>query len=150
MVTYFDIDRNGYISFNEFLMLVLTTENHKLREDACQRVTYKPKPSEFLHPKVEHALSNFLEREIELHIKLEASKKQLHFCPNWNIKAVFNLLDNKRRGVFTAFELKEFFNLLGYEASSDELFAIIRRIEGRKKDHVCFEDLIMALDPAKV
>ena len=53
MVQYYDIDKNGYITFNEFLMMVLTTENFELREDACQRATYKPQKGQFLHPSVE-------------------------------------------------------------------------------------------------
>lgn len=39
---------------------------------------------------------------------------------------------------------------MGYEASVDELTAIVRRIEGQEKDVIFFEDLIMALDPIKV
>ena len=82
-------------------------------------------------------------------MKLESSKKELHFTPNWNIRAVFNLLDNQRRGYITALNLKEFFNLLNYEPSEDELYAIVRRIERQSKDMIYFEDLIMALDPVK-
>lgn len=39
---------------------------------------------------------------------------------------------------------------MGYEPSPDELYAIVRRIEGRSKDIIYFEDLVMALDPVKV
>ena len=74
--------------------MVLPVDNDILREDACQRKTYKVEPGQRIHPSVEHALADFFERELNFHVKMEMLKYNLHNSVNWNIKSAFNMIDN--------------------------------------------------------
>jgi len=49
---------------------------------------------------------------------------------DWNFKAAFNILDYRRAGEVDHFDLREFLTKNGFDASDDELIAVMRRIEG--------------------
>ena len=38
---FYDLDGSGNLSYNEFLKFILPCDDAQLREDACQRKTYK-------------------------------------------------------------------------------------------------------------
>ena len=94
MTQCYDRDNTGYLSYPDFLKMVLPVDNDILREDACQRKTYKVEPGQRIHPSVEHALADFFERELNFHVKMEMLKYNLHNSVNWNIKSAFNMIDN--------------------------------------------------------
>ena len=80
------------------LKFILPCDHYDLRADVCQRKTYEVdiKRGKKLYPDVEKALCDFIEHEINYHIKLEMLKKTLHLCPDWSNRAAFNLLDSER------------------------------------------------------
>ena len=79
---------------------------------------------------MEKGLADFFERELNVHIKVEMLKNHLHKCPDWNNRAAFNLLDSQLTGSISHFNLYGFLKLNGFDASDEELIAIMRRIEG--------------------
>jgi hypothetical protein len=56
------------------MALILPCDNSILREDVCQRKTFKINPGERLHISVEKSMADFFEREINLHLKIEMMK----------------------------------------------------------------------------
>ena len=98
MMQFYDLDGGGSLSYNEFLKFILPCDNVQLREDACQRKTYEVdiKNGKRLYPTVEKCLAEYFEREINCHIKIEMLKRSLQFCPDWNAKAAFNIIDSQR------------------------------------------------------
>ena len=133
MVRFYDLNANGNLSYSEFMKFVLPCNNPALREDVCQRKTFEvdARSGQRLHATVEQSLADFFEREINFHIKNEMLKVQLTRLPDWNVKAAYNLLDSQRQGFVSHFNLYGFLNQNKYDASDDELIAIIRRMEGQ-------------------
>ena len=63
---FYDLDNGGSLSYNEFMKFILPCDEPQLRADVTQRKTYKAsiKNGARLHPNVEKAVVEFLEREI--------------------------------------------------------------------------------------
>jgi len=76
MFQFYDLDSGGSLSYEEFLKFILPCDDPNLRGDVCQRKTYQVdiKHGKRLHPTVEKALSDFFERELNYHIKVEMLK----------------------------------------------------------------------------
>tara|TARA_B110000285_G_C15094162_1_gene600898 strand:+ start:303 stop:599 length:297 start_codon:yes stop_codon:yes gene_type:complete len=98
MMQFYDLDGSGSLSYNEFLKFILPCDDAQLREDACQRKTYKVdiKNGKRLYPAVEKTMTDYFEREMNIHIKMEMLKRAVDMCPDWNTKAAFNLIDSQR------------------------------------------------------
>jgi hypothetical protein len=79
-VKYFDIDRDGGLNYTEYLQMVLPCDDLVLRAEASQRHAganinrYADGERVFTSYSVERALSDFLEKEIHLHLQLESLK----------------------------------------------------------------------------
>lgn len=71
----------------------------------------------------------------------------MHKLPDWNTRAAFNLLDSQRQGFINHFNLYGFLKQNGFDASDEELIAIIRRIEGQGNGTVEFEEFTQGFDP---
>ena len=95
-----------------------------------------------LHPTVEEGLADYFEAEINCHLKLEMLKQTLHRCPGWNTLSAFNMVDSQKTGDITHFNLYGFVNLHGFDATDEELIAIIRRIEGRGNGTVDYDEFV--------
>jgi hypothetical protein len=76
MIQFYDIDNSGSVTYEEFLKFILPCSNPQLREEVCQRKTFKVDAVNGgrLHESVEAALCEFFEREISFHIKNEMLK----------------------------------------------------------------------------
>ena len=57
------------------------------------------------------------------------------------------MVDSQKTGDITHFNLYGFVNLHGFDATDEELIAIIRRIEGRGNGTVDYDEFVQALDP---
>lgn len=149
MMGFYDLDNGGSLSYSEFMKFILPCDNEQLRTDVCQRKTYEVdiKAGKKLYPTVETAMADYFEREINIHIKLEMLKQTLHRAHDWNTKAAFNLIDSQRQGAISHFNLYGFCNQNGFDASDDELIAIIRRIEGSGNGQIDCDEFACAIDP---
>lgn len=80
LMSFYDLDNGGSLSYEEFMKFILPCDNTKLREEACLRKTYKVdlKNGKKLHPSVERAMLEYFERELNCHIKMELLKGALH------------------------------------------------------------------------
>ena len=150
LTQYFDRDHSGYLSFPDFQKMVLPVDDDKIREDACQRRTYKVEKGQKIHHSVAKALADFLEREMNFHVKMEMLKYNLHNSVDWNTKASFNTIDNNREGLLNNENIRTFLSLNYYEASEDELRAIVRRIERKGTGAIDFDEFRKAIEPVIV
>lgn len=149
MLDYYDLDNSGSLEYPEFMKFVLPCNNPALREDVCQRKTFEVDAhnGKRMHETVETSLADFFEREMNFHIKNEMLKNQLVRLPDWNVRAAFNLLDSQKQGFVSHFNLYGFLMQNKFDASDDELIAIIRRIEGAGDGKVAFDELKYAMEP---
>jgi hypothetical protein len=130
-MNFYDLDSNNSLEFNEFMKFILPCDDSDLRADVTQRKTYKVDivNGAKLHPTVEKEMTNFFEREVSTHIKIELLKRALQACPDWNVKAAFNLIDSQRQGYISHPQIYAFLFSNGVDATDEELIAIIRRID---------------------
>ena len=75
-------------------------------------------------------MADYFEREINCHIKIEMLKRVLMDCPDWNSKAAYNLIDSQRSGYISHPQIYAYMKTnCKYDASDEELIAIVRRID---------------------
>jgi hypothetical protein len=73
--------------------MVLPCDNLNLRSECSQREPRGRQASGRLPEHVEHHLSEFLVKEISLHLSIEMIKRNLHQRHDYNIVDVFNAID---------------------------------------------------------
>lgn len=148
-MNFYDLDNGGSLSYNEFMKFILPCDDPQLRADATQRKTYKAdiKNGARLHPNVEAAIVEFLEREIQVHTKIELMKKVLQSCPDWNVKAAFNLIDSQGQGYVSHPQIYAFLFQNGINATDEELIAIIRRIDASGNGQLEFDEFREVCEP---
>ena len=133
MMQFYDLDAGGSLSYNEFMKFILPCDNTDLRAECCQRKTnHGTKASvagKRLHESVEKSLTEFFEREIDAHIKIEMLKRVLSHQPDWSTKAAFKIIDSQEQGYISHPQIYSFMNALGCDATDEELVAIVRRID---------------------
>jgi Ca2+-binding EF-hand superfamily protein len=95
-------------------------------------------------------MADFFEREMNFHVKAEMLKYNLHNAVNWNTKSAFNMIDNQREGLLNTENIRLFLSLNYYEASEDELIAIVRRLEKKGTGVVDFNEFRIAIEPVIV
>lgn len=149
MMQFYDVDGSGQISYEEFMKFCLPIDDKDLRSDCCQRKTYKVdiKHGKKLYPAVEKALSEYMEREINIHLKMEMLKRALGLCPDWNTKAAFNIIDSQRQGYVSHPQIYSFLNANGHDASDAELISIVRRIDGSGNGAIDYEEFCLVCEP---
>jgi hypothetical protein len=94
-VDYFDIDKNGRLSYSEFLQMILPCDDLFLRSTVTQREAcsnFDPRIHTRLHPRIEKALTVLLEREIDLHVSMTQLRRKLHELPQWNPRLAFDYM----------------------------------------------------------
>jgi|TARA_B110000285_G_C14969215_1_gene535678 Ca2+-binding EF-hand superfamily protein len=95
-------------------------------------------------------MADFFEREMNFHVKAEMLKYDLHNAVNWNTKSAFNMIDNQREGLLNQENIRLFLSLNYYEASDDELMAIVRRFERKGTGVIDFQEFRKAIEPVAV
>jgi Ca2+-binding EF-hand superfamily protein len=130
IINYFDIDGDGALSYTEFMQMILPCDNLHLRSEASQRMTgkYDPRMGR-LAPSVERSLTDFLEREINLHLKTEGIKVNMKGRYDWNLNAAFSCCDTTQEGYLNGRNIQTFLRLNGHFASDEEIIAIVRRMD---------------------
>ena len=149
MMSFYDLDHGGSMGYNEFMKFILPCDNADLRTEVCQRKTYKADivNGKRLHESVEKTMAEFIERECNCHIKLEMIKRNLHHLPDWNCRAVYNLIDSQKQGYVSHPQIYAFLNADGCEPTDEELIAIVRRIDSSGNGELDFEELRSVFEP---
>ena len=97
LIRYFDVDGDRALNYTEFLQMILPCDNLTLRSVASQRPaganianvqdngSHVPVERVFMSYTVERQLTDFFAAEIDLHLRLDAMKRQLHSKADWNL-----------------------------------------------------------------
>ena len=96
LVAYFDSDRDGVLTYNEFMQILLPCEDQYLRGTSTQRPTYNVGRYDRLVPSLEREVAALFERELTLHVRVEAQRKQLALRYDWTPRAAFETVDSLR------------------------------------------------------
>jgi Ca2+-binding EF-hand superfamily protein len=129
LVSFFDNNGNGSLSFQEFLQMWLPCEDNFLRNTTLDRYSARVGRFDRLPGDIERALTTVIELEITLQRRLEGIKADLDRGYDYNAYNAFSALDRNRNGSINSFEVGNFLRQNGHYASEMELVAIIRRID---------------------
>lgn len=100
-----------------------------------------------MSPEVERALTEFIEREINLHLRVEAIKNELLLRFDWNTHAAFQNCDANHEGFINHNSLKLFQRLNGHFASDEEVVAIVRRLDADADQRINFKEFCDFMKP---
>lgn len=133
------------------MKFILPCDNLDIRAEACQRKTVigtrDVQKGKKLHPTVESGLTEFLERELQIHIKMEMLKRVLINQPDWNTRAAFNVIDSQKQNYISHPQIYSFMNSLGNDATDEELIAIVRRIDSSGNGTLEYHEFKLVCEP---
>lgn len=128
LLSHYDSDCDGILSYKEFLEMVLPKEHPDLRAFVTQRECFDISEEEFLSYETEVGLAVLLEKEIKIFKecydeKIELTKLEL------DAKKIIEIIDEDKEGNLNFKNLRNFFHdsgLLPYDA---EIISLLRRID---------------------
>lgn len=115
--------------------MALPCDDLVLRAEASQRQagqninSYADGERVFTSYTVERGLSDFLEREIHLHLQLESLKHQLQSKFDWNLDSAFQCVDTTREGFLSYRNIQTFLRLNGQFGADEQIIAMVRRMD---------------------
>lgn len=128
VLSHYDIDTNGYLSYKEFLEIVLPKEHSDLRAFVTQRECSTIKKEEYLSYETEFALASLLHAENSLYAQVEVDKEELDDC-GLTAAGILKEIDVES-GLQVDFKNLQVFlhdaGILPYDA---ELIAFLRRVD---------------------
>lgn len=132
------------------MQMLLPCDNLQLRSEASQRQASAVQPGQRLPNNVEKTLTEFLERELNMHLKLESQKQQLHSKHDWNARTAFAMCDVSQEGYLSHRSIQSFLRLNGHFASDEEIIAIVRRVDANADQKITYEEFLEMISPVHV
>ena len=133
--------------------MLLPCEDNLLRKITQDRPSYRVSRYDYLPRDIENALTNVIEKELDLQRKLDILKRDLEVRYDYSSYAAFKSIDRYNEASINTQNLGIFLKNNGYYASERELLAIIRRIDtdgDAKLSYSEFSDFIRGSDSSRV
>ena len=149
LVKFFDSDEDGRLSLSDFVQMLLPCEDNLLRRIAQERYPLRVGRYDYLPRDSENALTELVERELELLRRLDGLKGDLEVRYDYSTYAAFRAIDRYNEGAINTYNLNVFLKNNGHYASERELLAIIRRIDtdgDAKLNYTEFSDFIRSAE----
>jgi Ca2+-binding EF-hand superfamily protein len=124
------------------MQILLPCEDQYLRTSATQRPTYNVSRYDRLLTSVEREVVSLVEKEINFHVKIERSKRDLAIRYDWTARAAFETVDSLRDYVLTHRSIQSFLRINGFVATDGEVIAIIRRLDSDGDNKVTLDEFI--------
>jgi hypothetical protein len=138
------------LSLSDFSQLILPCEDNLLRRITQERPSFRVGRYDNLPRDIEIALTELLERELDLHRRQDILKRDLEIRYDYSSYAAFRAIDKYNEGNINTFNLSTFLKNNGHYASEKELLAIIRRIDtdgDAKLSYSEFSEFIRSSEP---
>lgn len=129
LLTFFDSDEDGRLSYHDFIQMVLPCEDNFLRKFVKERPSYRVPRYDYLPRDIERGLADIFEREIDLLRRLDSLKTDLEQRYDFSVFAAYKSIDKYNEGFINTYNLSAFLKNNGVFASERELLCIIRRID---------------------
>jgi Ca2+-binding EF-hand superfamily protein len=124
-----DLDRDGRVSYTEFLGGVLPKTDSSLRHRATRRDAYSLDEDERLPYDVEYGLVRLLEEELKSLQRTESLKRLLNLSYDYTSGRAFNALDYDAKNFLIPEDLADFSDDLGRPLDDKQIDAILRRLD---------------------
>jgi Ca2+-binding EF-hand superfamily protein len=129
VVSFFDNDNDGRLSFTEFEQILLPCEDNCLRRIAQDRPALRVARYENLPLDIERGIISILQREVEAIRKLDLLKRELEVRYDFSPYAAFKSIDRCCEGAINKFNLNTFLRQNGFFPTDREVASIIRRMD---------------------
>lgn len=129
LFSLFDTDRDGRMTYVNFLNAIVVATSPSLRQLSTQRETYQVGKKQTLPYEVEWTLARVFDAELEGYRKIELLKDELAAKKDFDIKSAFRTVDIDRLGFLDHESLMKFFQRNKIDASEDDVLALIRRAD---------------------
>lgn len=128
MVTHYDADGDGVLSYKEFLDVVLPKEHPDLRAYVTQRECYDIKNTDYLSYGTEKAMALLFNLEIKL---LEDTLPQMEELQRLNLDCarMIEIIDGNPDGSLNFNNVQKFLNHAGFMPYDSEIIAFLRRVD---------------------
>ena len=124
LMLFYDINGDGYLSYNEFLNIILNTNSIKTKT-ILSKNNYK------LSFKIEYLLLKIFEKEIQLSRNLLNQINELNKENDFNIHKIFHNLKGKNNCI-TKESLKNFFDRINENTQNSRINNILKRLDINK------------------
>lgn len=148
VIKSYDNDKDGNLTFMEFLSLVLPLNSAPDRMEAVKREVYPISAIERLSPQIETKLTELVKSEIELNEILEIEKQELANRYDYKIETAFRCIDTKHTRYITFDSLHKFLIQMNLKIEKEDIVAFIRRVDKDLDCKVSFKEFVAAISPA--
>lgn len=128
LVTHYDADKDGMLSYKEFLEIVLPKEHPDLRAYVTQRDCYNIAEEEYLSYETEAAMAILFEREVSIFTETMAQKEELDNLALSGHKIV-ELIDGSESGSLNFNNVQKFLHNSGLMPYDSEIISFLRRVD---------------------
>ena len=149
VISFFDCDRDGALSYTEFLSLVLPCDSAKLRSKIVQRANYFVGPDDYLSKSVEYELCMLICKEISLHNRTERLKQELTLNLDFTPEDAYKSIDDINYGYIDFNNLKRFLKKNKFIPTNKDLAAIIRRMDMDADSKLKLNEFVEGIKPVE-
>jgi Ca2+-binding EF-hand superfamily protein len=136
-----DLDRDGRISYSEFLKAVLPKTDSSLRQRATNRSPTSLEDGR-LPFEVEYGLARIFEEELNSLQRVESLKRSLNLTYDFTSGRAFTALDYDAKNFLIPEDLADFSDELGRPLNDKDIDAIIRRLDVDQDGRVSYSEYL--------
>ena len=140
LLAHYDADKDGLLSYKEFLEIVLPKEHPDLRAFVTQRECYDIKEEEYLSYETEAALAILFEKEICIFEDAMTQKEELDNLSLTGHKIV-ELIDGSDEGNLNFNNLQKYLHDCGLMPYDAEIISFLRRVDRDDDGFITSEEL---------
>lgn len=140
LVRFFDSDDDGYLSYSDFIQIVLPCDDNMMRAQVQQRPYSRVGRHDALPYDIESSLVRLFQHEVDFIRRMNTLVKELCARPDYSPYAAFRTVDRHNEGMINMHNLQDFFRSFGNYLTEQETFAIVRRIDTDGDARVGFEE----------
>lgn len=144
----YDENKDGRLSYSEFLNLVLPKTSPSLRQLCTQRESYYVSRYETLPYEVEWALARVFDKEINYARKIELLKEDLALRYDFNLLDAYKLIDEDRTGAVDLDAIYIFLKRNHIVTSESDILALLRRADTDNDGKLTYSEFADAITPA--
>ena len=140
LIRFFDSDEDGYLSYADFIQIVLPCDDNLMRSQVQKRPYSRVGRFDSLPYDTEMGLVRLLQHEVDFIRRMNALTRDLSMRPDYSPFAAFRTVDRYNEGSINIVNLQDFFRAFGNYLVESEVFAIVRRIDTDGDARLCFEE----------
>ena len=146
IIFFYDEDKNGELSYSEFISFVLSQTKYNLRRKIHNN-NYNNEDNNLISKDIIYLFNALVEKEIEMIQNLENYERKLYLIKGYNPKLIFNQI--KSNNYITPASIIKILDNQGIKNSNNEIQRIMKRFDINGDCRIELEDFITIMDFAK-